>query len=469
MLSDLFTHIASIIEGLFKKGEVWIILFVLGFAGVLFFLPLNFWEGFSLFLKYTWWIWLFLFLWKTFLGTWLFWRREIFANEDIQWITHEIRIPRTTEKGAEAMEQVLASFHSQMNSPNDAREKYWDGEITRWFALEMVSFGGEVHFYLRSYKKQRNLTEAGFYAHYPDLELVETEDYISRFPKSLAEIYTEEKDMYGMEIILAKDPSIPIRTYKDFLNDPAEEKRVDPMGVFLEVLSKIKPDELMGIQILIQPTPDDWAKKAREEITKFKEETGKRQTTIAEDGTTQTSITMRTPGETDRLKAMEANIEKPGFQTLIRSLYISPKESFYDSYPRRGVKGALNQYGGTAEGKNSFAFNIPTMTLTKAFYFPFIIPRLRTSFRKQRLLHNYLARELTKDTFMGRLLTSHFFNLNFISKTSILTTEALASLFHPPTDIVLTTPHIPRQESRRAGPQAGLPIFGREEDIEKYQ
>ncbi|MAF79461.1 hypothetical protein CL629_00030 [bacterium] len=468
MVSNFFTHLVIIITDLFKKGEVWFILFLVGFAGIAVFLPFNLGEGISIFWNYTWWLWVFLFVWWLFLSTWMFWRQEVFINEDITWIYYEIRIPRTTERGAEAMELVLVSFHGQLNAAADPREEYWDGEVTRWFALEMVSFGGELHFYLRAYRKQRDLTEAGFYAHYPDLELVEIDDYISRFPQNLQEIYAEEKNIWGSEIILEKDPSIPLKTYKHFMNEPAEEKRTDPMGAFLEVFTKIKPTELVGVQILIQPAFDDWADKAKEKIEEFKDETGKRQTIATEDET-QTNISIRTPGETEKLKEMEDNIGKHGFNTLIRFVYISPQEGFYDSYPRRGIRAAFNQYSGTRPGRNGFMLNEPMSTRAKLFHFPFIFPRLRVEFRKQRLLHNYFTREIPKETFMGRLLTSHFFNLNFLSKTSILNTEAIASIFHPPTDIVLTTPHIPRQESRRAGPQAGLPVFGEEEDIEKYQ
>jgi hypothetical protein len=47
--------------------------------------------------------------------------------------------------------------------------------------------------------------------------------------------------------------------------------------------------------------------------------------------------------------------------------------------------------------------------------------------------------------------------------------EGLATLFHPPTSVVLTAPHIRRVESRKTGPPAGLAIFGEEGEIEKYK
>ena len=69
---------------------------------------------------------------------------------------------------------------------------------------------------------------------------------------------------------------------------------------------------------------------------------------------------------------------------------------------------------------------------------------------------------------MGKFLTSYILNWNIHSKTFELNTESLATLFHPPTRIVLTAPHMVRVESRKTGPPAGLAIFGDEEKIEKF-
>ena len=54
-------------------------------------------------------------------------------------------------------------------------------------------------------------------------------------------------------------------------------------------------------------------------------------------------------------------------------------------------------------------------------------------------------------------------------RIDINNTEAIATLFHLPTAVVLTAPHIRRIESRKGGPPAGLAIFGDEEEIEKFK
>ncbi|MEK7555014.1 MAG: hypothetical protein AAB518_03470, partial [Patescibacteria group bacterium] len=156
-------------------------------------------------------------------STWLFWRQTLFEHS-IQFVLLELRIPREVRKSPRAMEQVLMAIHSLRNTANDLQEKYWDGEVTRWYALEIASFSGETHFYIRTYHKQRRLVEAAFFSYYPDVEVVEVPDYIDRMPASIAEMEEQGYDVWGSEMKLAKEDAYPIRTYTDF-EAPDEERQ----------------------------------------------------------------------------------------------------------------------------------------------------------------------------------------------------------------------------------------------------
>ena len=57
----------------------------------------------------------------------------------------------------------------------------WKGQIRTYFSLEIASFGGEVHFYIWCWKNYRNVVEQAMYSQYPEIELVEAEDYASKF------------------------------------------------------------------------------------------------------------------------------------------------------------------------------------------------------------------------------------------------------------------------------------------------
>ncbi len=416
------------------------------------------------FLKTTWWLWSFLILLPATRSLWLFWRQELFKNST-EWILLELRMPREIKKSPQAMEQVFASLHSLRNAPTDIKEKYWDGEVTRWFSLEMVSFGGEIHFYIRTSARYRGLVEAAFFSYYPDVEIEEVEDYSSKFPKDMGELYSENLDLWGTEMVLTRDEAYPIKSYHEF-ESPAEEKEFDPMSTFLETLGKLNKGEIVGIQILVAPKGSDWRDRWEKLVAKLKESSSKSALPSTLGGP-DFIRSMRTPGESDVLEAVENNLSKPAFDTLIRFIYISPKELFFDSFARRGLVGAFNQY--SALNLNSFRQNYTLSTRTRIWTWPHIFPKKRKWYRQERLLHNYRHREVPPETGMGRLITSYILNWNFASRRFAMNTEGLATLLHPPTYLVLTAPHMRRVESRKAGPPAGLAIYGEEGEIEKFK
>jgi hypothetical protein len=468
MIKGFFGHIVDIVMGFLQTEEAWIIIAILGLGGV-FIVP--FISGNAIlreilyFLLLFWWLWLFFILIPIINSLWLFWRQELFKR-GIKWVLLELRMPRMLEKSPQAMEQVLKGLHSLRNSAGDVREKYWDGEVTVWFSLEMVSFSGEIHFYVRGQKKQRNLIEAAFYSYYPDLDIAEVDDYLDAFPQTIPEMYSRGLDMWGTEMLLARDAAYPIKSYEDFESE-ADDKKFDPISVFLEILGKLKAGEIVGIQLLIAPADADWHKgfkKLLEDIRKppttkmpaHGDEEGEREVTVA-----------RTPGQTEILEKVEANLSKPAFDTLIRFIYMSPIETYYDSFARRGLSGAFNQYASL--NLNSFKQNRAVGTRAQIWNWPHAYPKQRVEYRKQRLLLNYLKRDVPLETWWGKFITSYPKNFNFHSMRCKMTTESIATLFHPPTAVVLTAPHMKLVESRKAGPPSGLAIFGEEGEIEQYQ
>jgi len=468
MFSDLLKHIGDLIGEFFSKDEVfWLLFFVVMTGGIAIVavpdisLIQIILDIIHFFLR-TWWFWLFLILFPLTQSLWLYFKQEEFKN-GIKWILLELRIPRETDKSPRAMEQVFVAFHTLRNVPGDWREKYIDGEITRPISLEIVSLGGEIHFYIRTYAKQKNLVEASMFAYYPDVEVVEVDDYIDRLPKDLQETYEQGQNIWGTEMVLNKEEAYPIKSYAEF-EDPEETRQFDPISTFLEVLGKVKKEEIAAIQMLIAPADKAWS----DEWDSLLEELEKPKMidVVSAEGDVRKVPVPKSPGKTDIIEKIENNFSKPAFATLIRFIYLSPQSSFSDTFASRGLVGAFNQYGSLEI--NSFRQNYNMSTRVDIWHWPHIFPKARNEYRKQRILFNYRKRELPPETWMGRFMSSHPFNLNFHSKRFILNIEGLASLFHPPIKMVLTAPHIKRLESRKAGPPAGLPIFGEEEEIKKY-
>lgn len=395
---------------------------------------------------------------------WLFWRQAVFKSK-ISFVVLEMRIPREILKSPQAMEQVLAGLHGLRNAASDfkrnIREKYWDGEATKWFSLEMVSDGGELHFYIVTDKKLRSLVETSFFAYYSDLELVEVPDYMTRIPKNTGELEAQDKDIWAIELALGKEEAYPIKSYTEF-ESPDDAKKFDPASIFLEIMSKIQKVEFLSIQIIIAPGDPKWFEAFDDLLEEIKGLKGEEDSDLKN----LSKLYARTPGETEVLKAVEKNLSKPCFDTIIRIFYLSSRGTFLDSYARRGIIGAFNQYSNLE--LNSFKQNFPTGTGVLPWAPPFVFSGIRTKYRKNRMLNWFINRAVPPETWMGRWITSYFWNKNFSSKFIKLNTESLASIFHPPTNLVLTAPHIKRMESKKASPSAGMSIFGDEKDIEMF-
>lgn len=466
MFKGIIEEIGSIFIELFKKEEMWLIVFLLTFGGfAVFSLPditlASMWRIFVHFISLTWWFWLFIFLWLLFEPLLLFWRNEIF-KKSLKFALLEIKIPRLIEKSPQAMEQVLSALHVMRGGPDNLSEKYVKGECEIPISFELINYGGETHFFVRAQEKHRNLIEAAFFSYYPDVEIVNVRDYVLNLPANLDELQKQEKNLWGIEMKLDKEEAYPIKTYQSF-ESSAEEKQFDPISSFLEVLGKLKKEEMAGMQILTIPKNSKWKDKWK----KFVEELRKTPANLPQISSEEQIRPMKSPGQTDVLKAVENNLSKPAFDTIVRIIYISPKTMFVDSFVRSGLLGAFNQY--TALNLNSILKNLATDTRADVWHWPYVFSKIRSAYQKQRILLNFRGREMPPGVWLWRLITSRLLNPNFLSKSFVMTTEEIATLFHPPTSMVLTTPHIQEVESKKVGPPAGLAIFGDEKEIERFR
>jgi hypothetical protein len=396
-------------------------------------------------------------------SSWMAWRQRTFEKNAPQ-VLLEIKIPREIKTGPRGMDQFFQAMNRLINTAGHTGEVYYHGEVTRNYCFEMVSLGGEIHFYARIYVKQIGLFRAAITSYYPDLEIEEVDDYVdTHFPQgNYTDIYNQGYQLWGSEMVLKKPPYYPIKSYEEFEN-PEETAQVDPISVFMEVLAKVKKTEIVGIQYIISPIDGKWVDPYEEEIDKMKDPKRKLD---PESAFGFPLMTPKTRSETEQLEAIEKNIDKPAFKTMIRFIYFSPQETFYDSFARRGIVGSFNQYG--TKDLNQFVNNVFMQTRVEIWFPPYVFPNQRLKMRRQRILDFYKRREFYIETFMGRLLSSHPLNWIFNSYWIILNSESLATLFHPPTELTLTAPHTQRVESKRGGAQSGLPIYQDESALDRF-
>ncbi len=205
------------------------------------------------------------------------------ALNSIDWIMLEIKLPREINKSPLATEVALASFI--LNSGVSTKyDRVFKGNLPVFSSLEIASIEGVIHFYIRIQKRFKDLIESNFYAQYPEIEIVEADDYtkliryhhLSKDVSMWGNLFRTSKSWNptnpktgtafpkegkanvplneGMEAYSMKADFYPIKTYVDFGldKDPKEEFKIDPLNQLIETLGSIGRGEHMWYQIIIQ-------------------------------------------------------------------------------------------------------------------------------------------------------------------------------------------------------------------------
>jgi hypothetical protein len=144
----------------------------------------------------------------------LLWMQHVWGKwaSKISWIVLEVIPSRDIEKSPQPMESFFSGLAGAMTTPTST-EQYIMGFIPVSFSLELVSTDGTVHFYIRTQAPFRSLVESHFYAQYPDIEIIEVEDYVHGVPRTIP---NKDWDLWGTDFELTKDDLYPIKTYKYF-------------------------------------------------------------------------------------------------------------------------------------------------------------------------------------------------------------------------------------------------------------
>ncbi|MDO8644802.1 MAG: hypothetical protein Q7S00_07565, partial [bacterium] len=163
------------------------------------------------------------------------------------------------------MESVFWGFAGVMKTLT-VEEMYIKGEVPVSFSLEIVGTEGKVQFCVRTQEAFKNLVESHFYAQYPDMEIMEIEDYAKNVP---ATIPNNEWDLWGCDFKFVRDDLYPIKTYKYF-EESVTGKMIDPLAGMVETMAKLGPGEHIWYQLIITPHVESWSEeKGRATIKEF--------------------------------------------------------------------------------------------------------------------------------------------------------------------------------------------------------
>jgi hypothetical protein len=152
-----------------------------------------------------------------------------------EWTFLHIKVPRENMVSTLAVESIFSQMHA-LHVGKTPLEKYVEGQIQLWYSLEIVSLGGKISFTLRIPTRMLDVVESAFYSHYPQAEISEVGDYMENFHY---DPYAESNDyeIFGSEWKLSENEVVPIKTYKDFEHQTAENKIIDPLANFYEGLA----------------------------------------------------------------------------------------------------------------------------------------------------------------------------------------------------------------------------------------
>lgn len=427
------------------------------------------------FLRVWWWVFLPLMLSIQLRQLYIWWIDWDFTYARHKWVMLEITPPQENLVPVKAMEDVFAVVWPIWDGAN-WKERWIEGELDNspfWCSWEIVSIEGRIHFYLRCLSVHRTLIETALYAHYPNIEIKEVDDYVNLVPPTVP---NEEWNAYGEDFYLANNPAYPIKTYEKFFEPQgekisAEEKRIDPIISLLEGLSKLGPGEQYWLQFITIPITEDdlpWRKGAQSIINKISKRPEKKEITLSEDlfhtigqlifgpekegsgeKATYKWVDIRkeesgeremvlTPGEREMITDIENKMKKATFKVALRGFYVAKRENW------KGVHKALaRSYLMHFAQQNYNRLTFAVDTRPKVHY---IMRGRRVFLRTRKMFKNAVLR------FPPMFPDREKF-------CAILSTEEMATLYHFPLRITgMVAPTMSSVESKKAGPPQNLPI-----------
>jgi hypothetical protein len=405
-------------------------------------------SGGFLVLLYTSPLWITYKLPQTFWYYWIHYRNHVFLSKPNQEpVLLEIKIPKGIQRSPRAMEIVFENMWIKPSTTTKF-QRDWRGNVRPWWSFEIVSDGGEIHFYVWTWKRFRNRVQSVFYSQFPEIQLIETEDYSKRFN------YVPGGDYMwgGNNYILMKENAYPIKTYFDYElhKDPKIEHKVDPLATALDMIGTARKGEKYWIQFIIQQAVDHrtWKKKVQEAVEKIYEEARIDFPDPSDpDKLTKGSAILR-PMQYEFVKAMQRSTTKNVFDVGIRALYIAPNEMFDIVRLHMIVNyfGIFNpgHYGGGFDKAYYNTFAGDGEKYTANFDFPWEdFKDIRFKRQQRMVLDAYQQRS--------------FFHHPYIDHPIMLNSEMLATLFHFPSDDA-KVPGLERLESKRGNAPVDLPV-----------
>ena len=378
---------------------------------------------------------------------WFFWvmyvRAYFFYNQ--KYLLLEIKLPREIMKSPLAMESVFSGLHQSVGE-RTWFDKYWSGKTRTWFSFEIVSMEGNVKFFVWTRAFWKEVIEAQIYAQYPEVEIIETDDYTR-----MIDFNKKEISIWGADFELTEPDPYPIKTYIDYGldKDPKEEFKVDPISPMIEHFGSIGGGEYLWIQFIIRVNKNEkkkkgvwfgktgWKEEAEEEINKILQRDPKTKTSSVLSAAGFPMDPMLSEGEREKVKSLGRSITKLGFDVGMRGIYLAEKDKFRP-INIMGLLGTVKQFNSNTLNKFAPARYSAGFSYNWQDY--------------KNILKNRAGRRVF-DAYRRRT----YFHHPYKTQSFVMNTEELATMYHFPGSTV-STPTVSRIPSKKSEAPPNLPI-----------
>ncbi len=299
----------------------------------------------------------------------------------------QVAVPRGNEIKIDAMEQLFASLSTIKKGGFWQKFSYQPS-----ISFEIVGRPEDIRFYVWVPKKLQDLVEKQIHGAYSDAEIVEVSEY---------NIFTESGKVAYKALQLKKSNFYPIKTFKDL--------PTDPLAAITSAMAKMGKDEAAAVQILLSPADSSWQAAGSGFISETKKQESDPQKA-------KFAVAAKT------LEAVESKISRPGFETSVRIVCVSPSLEAAKAH-LGNIQGAFEQF---SSEHNSLGGR--KIRVKGAFMEDFL-------YRYQPMFHL------------------------FGNRHSVLNSEELATIYHFPNKQV-TTPHIYWLYAKTAPAPSEIPTSG---------
>lgn len=427
-------------------------------------------QGFSLAFEY-WWIWLPLVLGDIVYNAWMEYQQEKYIAGQ-KWVMVEvIPPPEILYSSPKAAESFFASLHATYGGGVKWKEQMFGGKIPDAFSLELVSNGGETHFYIRCTENHRNTLEALLFAQYPQAEIRPVEDYINLLPEKFDPV---NYDIAGSDFVFTQPAPFPIKNFVEFEEGGGKDEyaRLDPLAPLFEIMSALGPGEHLWLQYVMRPTGGDWVKEGAKVVDKLAGREKPAETPLLmqivsapfalleavlmdfgigtpaeekKEEKKQFNLQSLTPAEKLVLEHVQYKLSKLAFKVAIRVFYAARRDAFNGARPA-SVTAMFKQL--FYNNLNSFKPGAGTKDKGIA---PWMFPGDKGFFVAERVLAK-------KNAFYKAYRTRSFSKKPTNPKEFpiILNSDELATLWHMPA-LNVKAPMLPRVTAKKGTPPAILP------------